>query len=167
MWLFLSELIRSSRPGLRPEPRQNADHWRPWLKHYCARAWQIVMPHSKFRNKKVELDGHVFDSQAEAKHYLYTLKPRLEAGEISHLEIHPRIRCEINGRKICDYLADFRYFDSSQSGPDGQVGCQVVEDVKGFKTDVYKLKKKLVEALYPGTKISEISPRAYRSKPLS
>ena len=167
MWLYLSELIRSSRPGLRPEPRQNADHWRLWSKHYCARAWQIVMPHSKFRNKKVELDGHVFDSQAEAKHYLYTLKPRLEAGEISHLEIHPRIRCEINGRKICDYLADFRYFDSSQNGPDGQRGCQVVEDVKGYKTDIYRLKKKLVEALYPGTKISEISPRAYRSKPLS
>ena len=167
MWLFLSELIRSSRPGLRPEPRQNADHWRLWSKHYCARAWQSVMPPSKFRNKKVELDGHVFDSQAEAKHYLHTLKPRLEAGEISHLEIHPRIRCEINGRKICDYLADFRYLDTSQSGPDGQVGCQVIEDVKGYKTDVYRLKKKLGEALYPGTKISEISPRAYRSKPLA
>ena len=125
------------------------------------------MSHSKFRNKKVHLDGHTFDSQAEAKHYLHTLKPRLEAGEISHLEIHPRIRCEINGRKICDYLADFRYLDSSRSGPDGQVGCQVVEDVKGYKTDVYRLKKKLVEALYPGTKICEISPRLYRSKTLS
>lgn len=167
MWLFLSELIPSSRPGWKPEPRQNADHWRHLSKHYCVRAWQTVMQPSKFRNKKVELDGHVFDSQAEAKHYLYTLKPRLDAGEISHLEIHPRIRCEINGRKICDYLADFRYLDSSRSGPDGQVGCRVIEDVKGYKTDIYRLKKKLVEALYPGTKISEISPRAYRSKPLS
>ena len=167
MWLFLSELIRSSRPGWRPEPRQNADHWRPWLRRYFVKAWQIVMPPSKFRNKKVELDGHVFDSQAEAKHYLHTLKPRLDAGEISHLEIHPRIRCEINGRKICDYLADFRYLDSSQNGPAGQVGCQVIEDVKGYKTDVYRLKKKLVEALYPGTKICEISPRLYRSKTLS
>ena len=167
MWLFLSELIPSSRPGWKPEPRQNADHWRHLSKHYCVRAWQTVMQPSKFRNKKVELDGHVFDSQAEAKHYLYTLKPRLDAGEISHLEIHPRIRCEINGRKICDYLADFRYLDSSRSGPAGQAGCQVIEDVKGYKTDVYRLKKKLVEALYPGTKISEISPSAYRSKPLS
>jgi len=131
------------------------------------KAWQIVMPRSKFRNKKVELDGHVFDSQAEAKHYLHTLKPRLEAGEISHLEIHPRIRCEINGVKICDYLADFRYLDTSRSGPAGQVGCQVIEDVKGYKTDVYRLKKKLVEALYPGTRICEISPRLYKSKTLS
>ena len=125
-----------------------------------------VMSHSKFRNKKVSLDGYTFDSLAEAKHYKYTLKPRLEAGEISHLEIHPRIRCELNGRKICDYIADFRYLDVSFAGPQGQQGITVVEDVKGYKTDIYRLKKKLVEALYPGTKICEISPRLYRSKTL-
>ena len=81
-----------------------------------------VMSHSKFRNKKVSLDGYTFDSLAEAKHYKYTLKPRLEAGEISHLEIHPRIRCELNGRKICDYIADFRYLNVSFAGPQGQQG---------------------------------------------
>ena len=122
-----------------------------------------VMSHSKFRNKKVSLDGYTFDSLAEAKHYKYTLKPRLEAGEISHLEIHPRIRCELNGRKICDYIADFRYLDVSFAGPQGQQGITVVEDVKGYKTDVYRLKKKLVEAMFPGTKICEISPVQYRS----
>ena len=37
----------------------------------------------------------------------------------------------------------------------------VYEDVKGYKTDVYKLKKKLVEACYKGTKIIEISPKPY------
>ena len=123
----------------------------------------LGMSHSKFRNKKVSLDGYTFDSLAEAKHYKYTLKPRLEAGEISHLEIHPRIRCELNGRKICDYIADFRYLDVSFAGPQGQQGMTVVEDVKGYKTDVYRLKKKLVEAMYPTTKICEISPSAYRS----
>ena len=122
-----------------------------------------VMSHSKFRNKKVSLDGYTFDSLAEAKHYKYTLKPRLEAGEISHLEIHPRIRCELIGRKICEYIADFRYLDVSFAGPQGQQGMTVVEDVKGYKTDVYRLKKKLVEARYPGTKICEISPGQYRS----
>jgi len=122
-----------------------------------------VMSHSKFRNKKVSLDGYTFDSLAEAKHYKYTLKPRLEAGEISHLEIHPRIRCELNGRKICDYIADFRYLDVSFAGPQGQQGTTVIEDVKGYKTAVYKLKKNIVEAMFPGTKICEISPSAYRS----
>ena len=122
-----------------------------------------VMSHSKFRNKKVSLDGYTFDSLAEAKHYKYTLKPRLEAGEISHLEIHPRIRCELNGRKICDYIAEFRYVSVSFAGPQGQQGMTVVEDVKGSKTDGYRLKQKLVEAMFPGTKICEISPSAYRS----
>ena len=42
---------------------------------------------SKFKNKKVKLDGYTFDSIAEAKHYQHTLKPKFEAGEISHLEV--------------------------------------------------------------------------------
>ena len=162
-----------------PGQRQKGVQRHHWSNIYCARRWLSKTPsslselselpamsRSKFKNKKVELDGYVFDSQAEAKHYKHTLLPRLEAGDITHFEVHPRIRCEINGRKICDYLADFRYFDRAASGPDGQVGCQVVEDVKGFKTDIYRLKKKLVEALYPGTKICEISPQQYRSKTL-
>ena len=121
------------------------------------------MSRSKFRNKKVSLDGYTFDSLAEAKHYKYTLKPRLDAGEISHLEIHPRIRCAIGGARICDYIADFRYLDSTATGSDGQAGCQVVEDVKGYRTDIYRLKKKLVEALYPDVRICEISPQRYKS----
>jgi hypothetical protein len=62
---------------------------------------------------------------------------------------------------VCDYIADFSYIDLNQTGLQGQIGCEVVEDVKGFKTDVYKLKKKLVEALYRGTKIIEINPKLY------
>ena len=33
---------------------------------------------------------------------------------------------------------------------------QIVEDVKGYKTPIYRLKKKLVEACYPGTLIKEV-----------
>ena len=102
---------------------------------------------SKFKNKRVKLDGYTFDSIAEAKHYQHTLLPRFKAGEITHLEVHPRIKCIVDGDLICTYIADF--------------SCLVYEDVKGFKTDVYKLKKKLVEACYKGTKIIEISPKPY------
>ena len=121
----------------------------------------------KYGAKKVTLDGHKFDSQAEAKHYWFSLKPKLDAGIIRNLEIHPRINIEINGKKICTYIADFRYIDPSQIGPEGQQGATVVEDVKGFKTDVYKLKKKLVEACHKGTVIHEISGAEYRSVTLS
>lgn len=116
---------------------------------------------SKFKNKKVKLDGYTFDSLSEAKHYQHSLLPRFKSGEITHLEVHPRFKCMINGVKICDYIADFSYINVKEIGLQGQIGCQVVEDVKGFKTDVYKLKKKLVEAIYRGTKIIEISPKLY------
>ena len=116
---------------------------------------------SKFKNKKVKLDGYTFDSLSEAKHYQHSLLPRFKSGEITHLEVHPRFKCMINGVKICDYIADFSYINVKEIGLQGQIGCQVVEDVKGFKTDVYKLKKKMVEAIYRGTKIIEISPKLY------
>tara|TARA_R110000765_G_scaffold148506_1_gene251039 strand:- start:86 stop:499 length:414 start_codon:yes stop_codon:yes gene_type:complete len=118
---------------------------------------------SKFGNRKVELDGCKFDSLAEARHYHYTLKPRLDAGEITHLEMQTSFQIEIKGKKICKYKADFQYFDCKVIGPEGQTGALVVEDVKGMRTAIYRLKKKLVEAQYPGTKIIEVPASKYRS----
>ena len=121
----------------------------------------------KYKAKKVELDGYTFDSMSEAKHYYHTLKPRLEAGEIKDLRMQPAFRCEINGRLICKYIADFQYIDLNTTGLQGQHGCVIIEDVKGFKTPVYRLKKKMVEAIHLGTKILEVSPRTYQSKKYS
>jgi len=122
---------------------------------------------SKFGNKKVELCGYKFDSLAEAKHYWHELRPRENAGEITHLELQPVFQIEIKGKKICKYKADFQYFDKSAIGPDGQSGALVVEDVKGYRTDIYRLKKKLVEAQFLGTKIVEIPASKYRSNKYS
>tara|TARA_Y100001973_G_scaffold63570_1_gene93003 strand:- start:327 stop:692 length:366 start_codon:yes stop_codon:yes gene_type:complete len=113
------------------------------------------------------VDGIIFDSASEAKHYYHVLKPRVAAKEITNLKLQPEFKCEIRGKKICKYRADFSYFDKKKLGPDGQRGCQVVEDVKGFKTDIYRLKKKLVEALFPGTLILEISAKEYRASKYS
>jgi len=118
---------------------------------------------SKFGNKKVEFGGYKFDSLAEAKHYWWTLKPRLDAGEITHLEMQTSFQIEIKGKKICKYKADFQYFDRTATGPDGQRGALVVEDVKGMRTAIYRLKKKLVEAQFTGTKIIEVPASKYRS----
>lgn len=54
----------------------------------------------------------------------------------------------VNGKKICKYLLDF-----AVEYADGHVEYI---DVKGVKTDIYRLKKKLVEACYP-IKITEIN----------
>ncbi len=110
---------------------------------------------TKYRAIKTEVDGIMFDSKKEAKRYQY-LKERLDAGIIADLKLQPQFKCEINGKKICTYKADFEYLLADQIGPQGQIGHYVVEDVKGFKTPTYRLKKKLVEALFPGTIINEI-----------
>lgn len=92
------------------------------------------------------LDGHRFDSQREAKRY-EELKQREAAGKIAQLELQPRFELQpafrYRGeavRKI-EYVADFRYLDYERGG-------LVVEDVKGMKTEVYRLKRKLFLAKY-------------------
>ena len=106
------------------------------------------MARNKFNARKTQVDGFTFDSKAEADRYS-ELKLLERGKEITHLELQPEYEISVNGRAICKYRADFRYFDARRQK-------RVVEDVKGYKTDVYKLKKKLVEACYPGTEIEEV-----------
>jgi hypothetical protein len=102
---------------------------------------------SKYRNKKTVVDGITFDSMAEAARYR-TLKVKLDAGEIKDLTLQKRFPVVINGVKVCTYVADFVYTH--------RLGGQVVEDVKGFITPMYRLKKKLVNAVH-GVEIQEIT----------
>jgi hypothetical protein len=91
---------------------------------------------------------HKHRSKAEARRCDH-LRLLEMAGEIDSLQQQPRFNCVVDGRKICAYVADFSYFDLT-------TGKTVIEDVKGHKTQLYKLKKKLVEALFPGTEIVEV-----------
>ena len=116
---------------------------------------KINFGRNKYRAVKTEVDGIMFDSKREAARYV-ELKEKLDAGIIQDLKLQPKFNCIVKGTKVCTYRADFEYLLVDDVGPQGQIGYYVVEDVKGYKTDVYKLKKKLVEALFPGTKINEI-----------
>ena len=110
---------------------------------------------AKYRNAPTYVDDIRFASKAEAERYIQ-LKQLQTAGEIYNLELQPRYPVAVNGNKICTYVADFRYIDKGAVGRAGQAGCTIVEDVKGVLTPIYRLKKKLVEAVYPGVKIEEI-----------
>lgn len=101
----------------------------------------------KYRAQPTEIDGIRFDSKREATYYA-SLKVRQIAGEIDGLELQPRYDIYMKGKKVCTYVADFRFNDKV-------MGKRRVVDVKGFKTQVYKLKKKLAEAAYPGLEIEE------------
>ena len=100
---------------------------------------------NKYGNKKTVVDNITFDSMKEAARY-GELKLLEKAGKIDLLELQPKFRLEVNGEKICTYIADFQYDDD---------GHTVVEDVKGVKTAIYRLKKKLVKAIF-GIDIQEI-----------
>jgi hypothetical protein len=73
-------------------------------------------------------------------------------GLISELEAHPqpKFSLDVDGTHICDYMADFAYWDR-----DGQV--RIVEDVKGYAGDtaVYRLKRRLMLACH-GIEVSEV-----------
>jgi len=74
---------------------------------------------SKYGSRKVELDGYTFDSAREAEVYR-DLKLAQAAGEISGLEVHPRVVLQRAGRDFAGqriapitYTPDFAYRDRS------------------------------------------------------
>ena len=103
------------------------------------------MRRSKYNAKPVKIDGLSFDSKKEARRY-GELKLMEKAGEIGLLKFHPRYSLDINGVHICDYEADFSYVPKEWEYR--VCDREVVEDVKGYRTDVYKLKKRLMLAIY-------------------
>ncbi|PSJ32006.1 hypothetical protein UF10_04945 [Peptostreptococcus russellii] len=98
----------------------------------------------------MELDGILFDSKKEAERYS-ELKMLERANLITNLELQPKFllqeKFEYNGKVIrkIEYIADFKYIDEK--------GNTVVEDVKGLKTDVYNIKKKLFLNKYMNKKL--------------
>lgn len=100
------------------------------------------MRRSKYGNKKTVVDGIVFDSKSEAARYseLVILQ---RTGDIRDLRLQPAYELTVAGVKICKYIADFSYVDLNYPHTD------TVEDRKGYKTAVYRIKKKLFQALFP------------------
>lgn len=101
---------------------------------------------SKYKNVITKVGNIKFHSKKEAKRYQELLLLQ-KTGEIFDLSLQFPLEIRIDGKKICTYYADFMFFDKDDK--------MIVEDVKGIRTPIYKLKKKLVEA-YWGIKITEI-----------
>lgn len=79
-----------------------------------------------------------FQSQGEAGRFV-DLRMLEKHGSISGLKTQVRFPIVVNGVDCGSYLADFTYRKD---------GKEVVEDFKGMKTQLYSLKKKLVEAIH-------------------
>jgi len=107
----------------------------------------------KYGNRRIEVNGEWFDSVAEAARYRELLL--LEAaGQVEDLTLQPEYELQpafrdARGRKhrAIKYIADFRYIEVID--PQSIQGRTVVEDVKGMRTEVFKLKEKLFRFRYP------------------
>jgi hypothetical protein len=106
----------------------------------------IIKKKSKYSNKKVMTDGIKFDSKKEATRFK-ELKVLEKAGVIKDLELQKKFELQpsfkLNGKTIraIHYIADFYYFDTKENK-------WIVEDCKGYRNEVYKLKKKMFEYKY-------------------
>lgn len=109
---------------------------------------------SKYGARKTTIDNIRFDSRAEANYYC-NLKLLKQGKKIKDFELQPEFvllppfqkgKKKYRGIK---YIADFRI-----EHLDGSIE---IVDVKGFKTDGYRMKKQLFESLYPDLTINEVS----------
>lgn len=100
----------------------------------------------KYNNKKTIVNGIKFASKKEADHYI-KLKLMESSHLISNLTLQYVFKFEYMGKILFKYIADFVYDDI--------LGQQHIIDVKGYRTPIYRLKKKLVEA-FKNIKIEEV-----------
>lgn len=108
------------------------------------------MKKQKFNAKKTIIDGITFDSKREAKHYL-VIRDMLKKGEIMNferqveIELQPSFTTIVNGKKSkvrpIRYVADFVLYYPGRT--------EIVE-VKGFSTQAFKMKWKMLQYKYRG-----------------
>lgn len=122
---------------------------------YQVKLKDVFPARSKYGNKKVVMDGEHFDSLKEAARY-QELKLLERTGEIRELKrqvpfVLIPVQKDDKGKVIereLKYIADFTYIEKGKL-------VRTVEDVKGLRTEVYKIKRKLM--LYRnGIRIKEI-----------
>ena len=105
---------------------------------------------SKYKNKKVIYNGIKFDSQKERNYYI-KLKLLEEKGIISNLKLQVKFELQpsfkFNGKTIrsINYIADFTYIQDNKLH---------IVDTKGVRTEVYKIKKKMMQ--YKGYEIEDV-----------
>jgi hypothetical protein len=94
---------------------------------------------TKFGNKTTVVDGISFDSNREARRYRELLL-LMKVGEIGQLKLQQEFELNNGGTHSLKYIADFTYYTKS--------GEYVVEDSKGFRTNIYKKKCRLMKKVH-------------------
>lgn len=109
----------------------------------------LAMKPSKYKAIRTTVDGVTFASKKEARRdaELHLLQ---RAGLITRLERQPRFPLIVNYETIGTYVADWSYYEPRTKNMEiYRKSGRVAEDAKGVQTPLFKLKWKIVKALYP------------------
>ena len=96
----------------------------------------------RVKDRRVEWNGMIFGSGAELARWQQLLLLE-KAGAIRDLRRQVPFDLVVNGLLICRYVADAVYTDVLPEG-----ARTVVEDTKGYRTEMYRMKKKLMRAVH-------------------
>lgn len=107
---------------------------------------KVIPSKNKYYAEKTTVDGIKFDSKREAQRYIF-LKAREQNGRITNLQLQPKFELQPKFKdktgkthRAIHYIADFQYVED---------GKTIIEDAKGVKTAVFRLKMKLFLFTYP------------------
>lgn len=95
---------------------------------------------TKYRNKKCRYGNRTYHSRREASDALW-LDSLLKQGKIKEVKAQHKIPIYVNDKFICSHYVDFKVTLNS--------GEEIMVECKGFWTELYRLKLKLVHAVYP------------------
>lgn len=96
---------------------------------------------SKYKNRPTMVDGVRYASKKEANRHA-ELKLLERAGSARNIRRQVQYAIAIHGQHICTYRADYVYEERLKGG-----WVEFVEDVKGYKTPEYRLKKRLMKVV--------------------
>lgn len=94
---------------------------------------------NKYGANSTEYGGRRYHSKLEAG-YAIELDLRKKAKDIADWEPQFKIELRANGKLICNYYCDFRVENND--------GTYELVETKGYETDVYRFKRKLLEVLW-------------------
>lgn len=110
---------------------------------------------SKYKSKKVEIDGIKFDSKREANFYLY-LKSFEKSGIILSINLQPEFilqesfkHVDSGNIKKISYIADFDVLYRD--------GIKIIYDIKGMPTPEALIKRKMFLKRYPNLRLEWIT----------
>lgn len=104
---------------------------------------------NKYGAKKADYGGRMYHSKLEAK-YAQDFDTLLKSGKLKEVIPQYKVGLRVYDQHICNYYVDFKLVWDDDS--------EELVEIKGFATDTWRLKWKLLEAIYneefPGTKLT-------------